>query len=37
MRWLLIFVFSMSAATCGQKGPLVLPEDAQATALTIVQ
>ena len=40
MRWLLIFVLSMNAAMCGQKGPLVLPESterAQTSALVVIQ
>ena len=26
MRWLLLGLIALQAATCGQKGPLVLPE-----------
>ncbi len=26
MRWLLLIVITLEVATCGQKGPLTLPE-----------
>lgn len=26
MRWLLLALLTLEAATCGQKGPLILPE-----------
>lgn len=29
MRWMLLAVLSLGVATCGQKGPLFLPEDAE--------
>lgn len=35
MRWLVLTVVILQAATCGQSGPLTLPEDSdrnQATA-----
>ncbi len=31
MRWLLLTLITLQAATCGQKGPLTLPDDEQAT------
>ena len=31
VRWLVVGMFCASAATCGQKGPLELPDE-QATA-----
>jgi len=32
MRWLLLTLITLQAATCGQKGPLTLPDDEQAMA-----
>jgi predicted small lipoprotein YifL len=32
MRWLLLCVLVMQTATCGQKGPLTLPEGAAGSA-----
>ena len=31
MRWLLLSVLLLQVATCGQKGPLTLPEHGAAT------
>lgn len=35
MRWLLLALITLQSATCGQKGPLMLPdaEPSQATAV----
>lgn len=30
MRWLLLALITLEAATCGQKGPLTLPEPQSA-------
>ncbi|MDZ7668661.1 MAG: lipopeptide [Gammaproteobacteria bacterium] len=30
MRWLLLTLITLQAATCGQKGPLTVPDDEQA-------
>lgn len=32
MRWLLLAIVTLQAATCGQKGPLTLPEQDPAGA-----
>lgn len=32
MRWLLLTLITLQTATCGQKGPLTLPDDEQAAA-----
>jgi predicted small lipoprotein YifL len=32
MRWLLLMLIALQAATCGQKGPLVLPEPSSPAA-----
>ena len=33
MRWLLLgFIVALQAASCGQKGPLYLPDDPQTDA-----
>ena len=33
MRWLVLALVILQSATCGQKGPLTLPEDAAAVPL----
>ena len=36
MRWLLLgIVVTLQAASCGQKGPLYLPEDGDGTRLVL--
>jgi predicted small lipoprotein YifL len=30
MRWTVVILLTLQAATCGQKGPLTLPEPAAA-------
>lgn len=32
MRWLALVLFALQAATCGQKGPLTLPESTRSAA-----
>ena len=32
MRWLLLALVVLQSATCGQKGPLTLPDDEPANA-----
>lgn len=32
MRWLLLALITLQSATCGQKGPLTLPENEPANA-----
>jgi predicted small lipoprotein YifL len=32
MRWLLLTLIALQAASCGQSGPLVLPEQTLAAA-----
>jgi len=32
MRWLLLCVLALQAATCGQRGPLTLPEQPRSIA-----
>ncbi len=32
MRWLALVLITLQAATCGQKGPLTLPDKPQAEA-----
>lgn len=32
MRWLLFILLTLPCATCGQKGPLILPEPDPASA-----
>ena len=27
MRWIIVAIFSLLVATCGQKGPLTLPDE----------
>ena len=34
MRWLLLTVFALHAATCGQSGPLRLPDESLAPSPT---
>jgi predicted small lipoprotein YifL len=34
MRWLLLGVLVLQVATCGQKGPLTLPEPAEPESTT---
>ena len=36
LRWILITLLATQAATCGQKGPLTLPESQLAIAGAIV-
>lgn len=33
MRWTLLILLALQAATCGQKGPLTLPEPPAATTV----
>ncbi len=33
MRWLACFLLPLLAATCGQKGPLTLPEEESSVAV----
>lgn len=33
MRWLLLIVIALQAATCGQSGPLRLPEETRLQPL----
>ncbi len=35
MRWIVIVILALSAATCGQKGPLHLPEPQVESPLTV--
>jgi predicted small lipoprotein YifL len=35
MRWLLLCVLALQAATCGQRGPLTLPEQRQSVSPTV--
>lgn len=32
MRWLLLTLITLQTATCGQKGPLTLPDEQAAAA-----
>jgi predicted small lipoprotein YifL len=34
MRWIFIGLITLQAATCGQKGPLRVPDSAMAAAIT---
>lgn len=34
MRWIFIGLITLQAATCGQKGPLRVPDSASAAAIT---
>ncbi len=36
MRWLLLVLVTLQTATCGQKGPLNLPEPEHKSPATIV-
>ena len=35
MRWLVLMALTGYVASCGQQGPLVLPEEPQTRSLTV--
>lgn len=37
MRWMLFALLTLQVATCGQKGPLYLPEPTTQASASVVQ